>query len=88
MSKTEPVISMYPRIIEYLGYYPFPDPQVLGERLISIRRHQGLSRKRLAEMIGIDEGTVLRIERGKSLPHGACGAQTKKFIETISVLER
>ena len=39
-------------------------------------------------MIGIDEGTVLRIERGKSLPHGACGAQTKKFIETISVLER
>jgi DNA-binding XRE family transcriptional regulator len=84
--KTEPVISMFPRIIDFLGYYPHPAPQSLGERFVAIRKNLGLSRARLAETIGIDEGTVLRIERGKPLPEGECGARINKFLSTIPAL--
>lgn len=62
--KSEPVIRMYPRIIEFLGYYPFPEPQMVGEKLVAYRRQHGLARSRLASMVGIDEGTVLRAEQG------------------------
>ena len=82
--KTEPVISMFPRTIDFLGYYPYPTPQTIGEQLLSCRRRLGLSRARLAETIGIDEGTVLRMERGQRYPRGRCGSRIRDFLTTIS----
>lgn len=60
--KTEPAIRMFPRIIEFLGYYPFPEPKTLGERILSYRRYHGVSVKRLAFQIGVDEATLGRYE--------------------------
>ena len=80
-NKAEPIITMYPRIIDFLGYYPYPTPQTIGEKLVAHRRAFGLSRAQLAETIGIDEGTVLRMERGQRCPSGKCGAQVKAFLE-------
>ena len=47
-NKIEPIISMYPGIILFLGYYPFPEPQTLGERILAYRRKNGLSLFRMA----------------------------------------
>ena len=30
--KTYPAIRMLPRVIKFLGYYPFRSPETLGER--------------------------------------------------------
>ena len=67
-NKVEPMTSMYPRIIDFLGYYPFPEPQTLGERILSYRRYSGHSLKRLAVMLGVDAATVARWESG-TIPH-------------------
>ena len=67
-NKNEPFINMYPKVIEFLGYYPFPEPKTLGERILSYRRHNGLSLVRMAELLGVDKATLTRWERGM-VPH-------------------
>ncbi len=36
--RTFPNIRMWPTVIRFLGYYPFPKPQTLSNRLIAFRR--------------------------------------------------
>ena len=66
--RTYPAVRYLPRLIEYLGYDPFPPPQSLGERLWAKRWASELSRKRLVALIGIDDGTIQRYEHGLWLP--------------------
>ncbi len=55
-----------PRILEFLGYDPSPnEPKTLGEKLLKYRRDRGMTQKELARLIGIDPGTLSRLERGK-----------------------
>ena len=68
--RTFPNIRMWPRVIRFLGYYPFPKPQTLSDRLIAFRRLRGLSIKELARQIGIDEGTLAKWENGERGPAG------------------
>lgn len=81
---TTPAVRYYPRIIEFLGYYPFAAPQTLGERLLAKRRYTGLSRKRLARKLAIDEGTLTRWEEGASFPVGDHAQRIEMFLSTIS----
>ncbi len=67
-NKNVPMVSMYPKIIEFLGYYPFPEPQTLGEHILGYRRRKGLSLKRMAKILDVDEGTLTRWEKG-IVPH-------------------
>ncbi len=62
--------GMWPRVIRFLGYYPFPKPQTLSDRLIAFRRLRGLSIKELARQLGIDEGTLAKWENGERGPAG------------------
>ncbi len=68
--KAFPAIRMWPRVIEFLRYYPFKSPQTLAERLFAARRSLGLSRKRLAKRLSVDEGTLARWENGERAPAG------------------
>lgn len=61
-----PLVSFYPRIISFLGYEPWPEPQTLAERLMAERRRRGLSGKAAALMLGVDEGTFSRWEKGRT----------------------
>ncbi len=63
-------VRYLPRIIQFLGYDPYPEPQSLGEKIAARRRHMGLSRKRLARRLGMDEATLRRFENGASEPTG------------------
>ena len=58
----------YPALIVYLGFEPWPDPTTLGDKLKAERRRRGLSIERAAELIGVDEGTFGRWERGEWKP--------------------
>ena len=75
--KTQPPVRFLPRIIRFLGYDPYPAPRSLGENLVAKRRQLGLSRKRMAARLGVDEGTMKRWERGMARPTG-------KRIETVN----
>lgn len=61
----EPVDRFYPAIIAFLGYEPWPAPETLGEAMRAERRRRGLPLKRAAALVGVDEGTWMRWERGE-----------------------
>ena len=53
----------FPTIIAFLGCEPWPEPKTLPERLQAARLARGLSVKRAAHLVGIDEATFARAER-------------------------
>jgi DNA-binding transcriptional regulator YiaG len=63
----QPVLRRLPAIAAFLGYNleNVSDDASLGLRIASRRRRLGLSQKRLAELLGIDEATVRKWERGR-----------------------
>ena len=62
--RTLPAVRYFPAIFRFLGYDPFPAPITLSEKLLAKRRALGLSVKRAAAEIGVDEGTFALWERG------------------------
>lgn len=64
-----PALRFSPKIIEFLGYDPFPQADsTLGKKLRQYRWKEGLSIKKLAKALGIDPTTLARWEGGKNLP--------------------
>lgn len=77
-----PMVSMMPRIIEWLGYDPYPEPTTAGEEVMAKRRRRGISRKQLAKEIGIDESTLEKIEKSQIvLRPGIVGVMRRIFEE-------
>jgi transcriptional regulator with XRE-family HTH domain len=64
----EPLERFWPSIIRYLGREPWSPPASIGERLRAERRRRGLSIASAAAMVGVDEGTFGRWERGAWKP--------------------
>jgi transcriptional regulator with XRE-family HTH domain len=62
-----PAFWNVPAVIRFLGYAPFPLGESLPERLRAYRKIHGLSRTRLARVLGVDEST-LRSSPGSSDP--------------------
>jgi DNA-binding XRE family transcriptional regulator len=63
------MLRCIPRIIEFLGYEPqMPKPSTLGDRILQYRHIKGISQKELAKQMGIDPGTLSRLERER----GSC----------------
>ena len=63
-NQSSPAVRHWPAILVFLGYDPHPEPQTLADRVIATRRRRGLSRRKLARQLGIDESTVSRVEAG------------------------
>ncbi|MGI9437360.1 MAG: helix-turn-helix domain-containing protein [Geminicoccaceae bacterium] len=63
-----PMVRFMPRIIEWLGYDPYPPPRNSSEWLVAVRRNLGLTRKGLGRLIGADESTVQRWEERIGVP--------------------
>lgn len=68
--KTEPSVRMLARIIDFLGYNPFPEPVTLGELIVAKRRSLGIARKRLAWALGVDENALKAWEPDEKLLPG------------------
>jgi transcriptional regulator with XRE-family HTH domain len=62
--RTGPAVRFLPAIHTFLGYCPLKPALTLGGRLQQARNAAGLSRRELGRKIGLDEGTIARLERG------------------------
>ncbi len=62
--KGSPAVRHWPALLAFLGYDPHPESQTLAEKLIATRRRRGLSQRKLARQLGLDESTVSRLEAG------------------------
>ena len=55
----EPQLRLYPKLIDFLGYFPFEiDTSTLGGKIKEYRYKNGLSRKKLGVIIGVDASTI------------------------------
>ena len=61
----EPPIRCLPSIIRFLGYYPFPEPTTVSERLLRERRMRGWSTSAAARQLGVDRTSWQDWERGE-----------------------
>ncbi|MHB8094485.1 MAG: helix-turn-helix transcriptional regulator [Candidatus Aminicenantales bacterium] len=77
-NRVEPSLAHIPKIIGFLGRDPFEKRvESLGENIREYRRIHGLTQKRLAEQLGVDETTLASWENGEHHP-------SKKLLEKIS----
>jgi transcriptional regulator with XRE-family HTH domain len=68
-NRSSPKLHYIPRIVRFLGYVPFyGEPKTLGEKIINYRRLSGITRKELANRLGVDPGTLARWERNEGRP--------------------
>jgi transcriptional regulator with XRE-family HTH domain len=61
--KHEPPVRLIPHIHTFLGFCPCDPSWTFAERLRAAREALGLSRRRAAELVGVDEATVSRAEK-------------------------
>ena len=84
-NRVEPSLAQIPRIIEFLGLDPFEKKtENLGEKIREYRRVHGLTQKKLAERLGVDETTVAGWERGE---HRTSKRLLNKLI-SVSLVDR
>ena len=57
-----------PAILSFLGYYPFPKPTTVGERLLRYRREHGWTTSEAAGQLGVDRTTWQDWKRGELIP--------------------
>lgn len=84
-NRDEPRAVDVPRIIEFLGYNPLPEPHLLEEQMKRWRLLNGLSARAASQLIGVGEATWAAWERGALRP-GACSRQ--KITDTINARNR
>jgi transcriptional regulator with XRE-family HTH domain len=60
--RTSVALRYYRKVVEFLGYNPLPEALSRGEAIRRERLARGWSRRRLASISGVDEGTVRRLE--------------------------
>jgi transcriptional regulator with XRE-family HTH domain len=77
--KAEPEDKLFPAIIRFLGYEPWPTPLTLPERLRAERRRRGISMEAAAELMGVAHGALANWESGLSQP----SASNRKRMETF-----
>jgi transcriptional regulator with XRE-family HTH domain len=69
-NESSPETQFIPAIIEFLGYDPLPPASSLPERLASRRKVLGLSQRKMAERMCVDQSTLRGREAGLHLPTG------------------
>lgn len=59
----QPVVSEWPGILSFLGYYPATE-QTAADLMLKARRRQGMDQKQLAQVIGVIHQRLRRWEQG------------------------
>ena len=78
--RSVPQIQYYPKLIEFLGYNPFPfETETLGGKIKKYRIEHGLSHKKFGEKIGVDASTVGSWEENEHAPNRG----KKKILEEL-----
>ena len=73
-----PKIHLLPKIIQFLGYVPFELPkETMSDKMITYRKVHGLTQRKLAELLSVDETTIRDWENCKHKP-------SKKLLKRIN----
>ncbi len=75
-----PRVQYFPCIIAFLGYDPYGEPERYGDMITARRRQCGLSRKRLARQLSMEEMTLARYEDGVAQPKAGHQAKLEEFL--------
>ena len=68
-NRVQPSLAQISKIIKFLGRDPFEkQTENLGENIRAYRRIHGLSQRKLAEQLGVDQTTLAGWERGGHHP--------------------
>ncbi len=68
-NRTNPRLYLLPKIIEFLGYDPFQNNATsLGEQIKAYRAREGLSLRRIANILQVDPDTVVGWENEGCVP--------------------
>jgi len=84
-NRASPRLQHTPKVVEFLGYLPFEEPETLGERIVYYRRLGGVTQKELAKKIGVDPATLARWERGEREPQGAYRERLVSFLDSLTL---
>jgi DNA-binding transcriptional regulator YiaG len=63
----QPVVSEWPSIVAFLGYYPAPD-ECAADVVLKARRCQGMDQKGLAAIMGVIHQRLRQWEHGQEFP--------------------
>jgi transcriptional regulator with XRE-family HTH domain len=84
-NRAKPSLAQIPKIIEFLGRDPFEkETENLGDRIREYRRVHGLSQKKLAEQLGVDQATLAGWERHEHSPMKKLSEKLSSFLQVIS----
>jgi DNA-binding XRE family transcriptional regulator len=67
-NQNNPSLHFIPRIIEFIGYFPFDSPADQGLAIRTYRKATGITRKLMAKELGINPSTLAKWEKGKGKP--------------------
>ena len=80
--KSLPQIKHYPKIIDFLGYCPFPtNNSTIGGKIKEYRINYGLSHKKLGKIVGVDASTICSWENNQTVPSSENLKKLKELIE-------
>lgn len=79
-NRTEPALRLVPRIIDFLGFAPYSTSKSLPERLSACRRSLGLSQKKLAKVLGVNESSIRTWESGRRKASSRCVKIIENFL--------
>lgn len=68
-----PDFTFLPAVIRFLGYDPRPEGERLGQKLHRARTARGIPQKKLAETLGLDQGTLSSVEDGRRVTKRVAG---------------
>jgi len=68
LNQHQPSIRHIPKIVEFLGFDPFPEPTDPVAKLRKIRMLNGWNYKKTATMVGVDPCSLTAWERGEHHP--------------------
>jgi transcriptional regulator with XRE-family HTH domain len=80
-NRVEPAVRLIPGIIRFLGYCPYTPGLPLAERLKLVRQSLGYSQRKLAVLLGVDDGTWRRWEAGSRQPSPGYLRRITGFLE-------
>ncbi|TCC95041.1 helix-turn-helix domain-containing protein [Pedobacter hiemivivus] len=82
-NRSKPQINHYPRIIQFLGYFPFElDTSTIKGQIKAYRYVNGLSQKRFAMLMNADPVTVRLWENGERSLSMLKNLKLKELLET------
>ena len=80
-----PRINHMGKVVEFLGFVPFPKCDTMAQQLVNYRKTRGLRQKAFAAELEVDPSTLARWERGEREPKSAHAQLLESILQCPSL---